>query len=199
VVHGKGSMIDKMPGNSWEKFANLRAYYGFMWAHPGKKLLFMGQEFAQSAEWNHNRSLDWHECDMPEHRGVQLLVRDLNLLYRATPALHVHDCRPDGFQWIEPSDAANSIYAWVRRGNAGDPEVVVAVNMTPVERRAYRLGFPRPGEWREVLNTDAAIYGGGNRGNLGGVSTEPVAWHDQTQSAEIVIPPLTTLIFTQGG
>ncbi|MGL4279527.1 MAG: 1,4-alpha-glucan branching protein GlgB, partial [Albidovulum sp.] len=154
VVHGKGSMLGKMPGNAWEKFANLRAYYGFMWAHPGKKLLFMGQEFAQVREWNHNQSLDWHLLENEDHLGMQSLVRDLNRLYRDTPALHVNDCRPEGFVWLEPNDAEASVFAWVRRGRAGDPMVVAVVNMTPVERR-YRLGFPAAGVWEEMLNTDA--------------------------------------------
>ncbi len=197
VVHGKGSMLDKMPGPGEEKFANLRAYYGFMWGHPGKKLLFMGQEFAQGAEWNHDRSLDWHLLDLPPHEGMRRLVRDLNLLYRATPALHVNDTRPEGFAWIESNDAEASVYAWVRRGREGDAPVIVVSNMTPVERR-WRLGFTAPGDWAEVMNTDAALYGGGNRGNLGGVSTEPVPWHGQRQSALVTLPPLSTVMFRQG-
>ena len=196
VVHGKGSMLGKMPGDGEQKFANLRAYYGFMWGHPGKKLLFMGQEFAQGIEWNHNQSLDWHLLDLPQHRGVQTLVRDLNALYRATPALHVNDTRPDGFRWLEANDAENSTYAWVRRGREGDPQVVVALNMTPVERR-MRLGFPAAGQWDEALNTDAEIYGGSNRGNLGGVTTEDTAWHGQAQSAMVTLPPLSAVYFIQ--
>jgi len=196
VVHGKGSMLAKMPGDGEQKFANLRAYYGFMWGHPGKKLLFMGQEFAQGAEWNHNQSLDWHLLDHAWHRGVQALVRDLNHLYRATPALHVHDTRPDGFRWIEANDAEQSLYAWARRGGDGDAQVVIAVNMTPVERR-IRLGLPAMGHWDEVLNTDAEVYGGANRGNLGGVAAEPVAWHDQAQSAMVTLPPLSAVYFKQ--
>jgi 1,4-alpha-glucan branching enzyme len=197
VVHGKGSMIAKMPGGAVEKFANLRAYYAFMWTHPGKKLLFMGQEFAQGAEWNHNRSLDWHQCDQPEHRGVQLLVRDLNLLYRATPALYRHDCRPEGFQWLDATNADESVYAWIRRGAPGEPEVVVVSNMTPVFRERFRVGLPHGGPWSEAVNTDAALYGGGNRGNFGGIHAEPVPWHGQAQSAEIVLAPLATVIFVR--
>ena len=196
VVHGKGSMLTKMPGGGDEKFANLRAYYGFMWAHPGKKLLFMGQEFAQGAEWNHNQSLDWHQLDIPAHAGVQALVRDLNRVYRDNPALHVNDTRPEGFGWIESNDADASTYAWVRKGREGDPMVVAVVNMTPVERR-YRLGFPAKGKWAELLNTDAALYGGGNRGNMGGVVTEDVPWHAQTQSALVTVPPLSAVYFKQ--
>ncbi|WP_309663756.1 1,4-alpha-glucan branching protein GlgB [Tabrizicola sp.] len=196
VVHGKGSMLSKMPGNAWEKFANLRAYYGFMWAHPGKKLLFMGQEFAQGAEWNHNRSLDWHQLDIEEHKGVQSLVRDLNRIYRDTPALHLNDCRPEGFAWIESNDAEAGVYAWVRKGAAKDKMVVAVVNMTPVER-SYRLGLPAAGRWSELLNTDSTVYGGGNRGNLGRVSTEKTPWHGQAQSALVTLPPLSAVYLQQ--
>ena len=197
VVHGKGSMIAKMPGSGDEKFANLRAYYGFMWTHPGKKLLFMGCEFAQGMEWNHAKSLDWHLLDLPQHRGVQSFVRDLNHLYRSTPALHLNDTRPEGFGWIESNDAEASTYAYLRKGGKGDPMVVVALNMTPVERR-YRLGFPAAGQWDEVLNSDAASYGGGNRGNMGGVVAQGEAWHGQAQSALVTLPPLSVVIFRQG-
>jgi 1,4-alpha-glucan branching enzyme len=197
VVHGKGSMLSKMPGTAWEKFANLRAYYGFMWAHPGKKLLFMGQEFAQGAEWNHNQSLDWHQLEIAEHNGIQSLVRDLNRLYRDTPALHVNDCRAEGFQWIESNDAEAGVYAWVRKGAESDNMVVALINMTPVERN-YRLGLPAPGQWTELLNTDAEVYGGGNRGNLGGVTTEMKPWHGQEQSALVTLPPLSAVYLKQG-
>ena len=196
VVHGKGSMLTKMPGTGWEKFANLRAYYGFMWAHPGKKLLFMGCEFAQGREWNHNQSLDWHQLDDPAHKGVQALVRDLNHAYRDNPALHVNDCRPEGFQWLESNDAAASVYAWVRRGRAGDRDVVALVNMTPIERR-LRVGLPGAGHWDEILNSDAALYGGGNRGNLAGVTTEATPWHGQAQSALVTLPPLSAIYLRQ--
>jgi 1,4-alpha-glucan branching enzyme len=192
VVHGKGSMLSKMPGNAWEKFANLRAYYGFMWAHPGKKLLFMGQEFAQGAEWNHNQSLDWHQLDVAEHKGMQALVRDLNRVYRDHPALHVNDCRPEGFQWIESNDAEAGVYSFLRLGKDGDKPVVAVINMTPVER-SYRLGLPEAGTWREILNTDAALYGGGNRGNLGGVTTEKTPWHGRPHSALVTLPPLSAV------
>jgi 1,4-alpha-glucan branching enzyme len=197
VVHGKGSMLSKMPGNGWEQFANLRAYYGFMWAHPGKKLLFMGQEFAQGREWNHNHSLDWHQLDVPAHKGVQSLVADLNRIYRSTPALHVNDARPEGFQWLEANDADASVYSWVRKGGEKDKPVVAVVNMTPVERR-YRLGLPAAGTWLEILNTDSDIYGGGNRGNLGGVAAEKTPWNGQPQSALVTLPPLSALYLQQG-
>jgi 1,4-alpha-glucan branching enzyme len=196
VVHGKGSMIAKMPGTAWEKFANLRAYYGFMWGHPGKKLLFMGCEFAQGAEWNHNQSLDWHQLDLPEHKGIQSLVRDLNRVYRDNPALYRNDTRPEGFQWLEGGDAEGSTFVWARKGDADDKTVVVAVNMTPVERR-MRMGLPTAGHWDEILNSDAAIYGGGNRGNLGGVDSEAVTWHGQAQSALVTLPPLSSVYFRQ--
>ena len=194
VVHGKGSMLAKMPGPDWEKIANLRAYYGFMWAHPGKKLLFMGCEFAQPEEWNHDAEINWAVAERPEHTGVQRLVRDLNTLYRATPALHVKDCEPEGFQWIEGGATDISVFAWARFGEDGDPVAVAISNFTPVERTAWRCGLPRGGTWREALNTDAGIYGGANRGNLGGVTAEDVAWHGQAHSAEVTLPPLSTII-----
>ena len=192
VVHGKGSLLDKMPGDGDQKFANLRAYYGFMWGHPGKKLLFMGQEFAQGREWNHNQSLDWHLLDHAPHSGMQRLVRDLNRLYAAEPALYAKDCAPEGFEWIEASDSEASVFSWVRLGKAEDDKIVVVVNMTPVERQ-YRLGLPEAGNWSEILNTDAGIYGGGNRGNAGAVRAEPVAWHGREHSSVITLPPLTAL------
>ena len=197
VVHGKGSMLQKMPGDAWQRFANLRAYYGFMWTHPGKKLLFMDQEFAQSREWNHDQSLDWHEVEDGRHKGMQLLVRDLNRLYRDAPALHVNDTRPSGFQWIEANDADNSIFVWQRIGRDGDAPVVVVMNLTPVERTGHRIGLPLAGDWREALNTNAELYGGSGSGNGGGIATEPVPWMGQDQSAEITLPPLSTMIFTK--
>jgi len=195
VVHGKGSMIAKMPGPDDQKFANLRAYYGFMWTHPGKKLLFMGCEFGQWSEWRHSGSLDWHLLDRPEHAGLQSLIRDLNRVYRETPALYVHDTRPEGFQWLDANDADRSIYTYIRYGRAGDSPAVVAVNMTPVERSGYRLGLPAGGTWREALNTDAAAYGGGNRGNMGGVAAEPTACMGQSHSALVTLPPLSVIVF----
>ncbi len=195
VVHGKGSMLGKMPGVSdAERFANLRAYYGFMWGHPGKKLLFMGQEFGQQAEWNHSADLDWHVAERGLHAGLQTLVRDLNALYRATPALHRRDCEADGFRWIEAEAADISVFAWARFGDPGDPPAVVVANLTPVERSAWRCGLPAAGRWREALNTDSGVYGGGNRGNMGGVQTEPVAWHGLEHSAQLALPPLSTIV-----
>ncbi|MEO1309023.1 MAG: alpha amylase C-terminal domain-containing protein, partial [Pseudomonadota bacterium] len=193
VVHGKGSMIEKMPGNEWEKFANLRAYYGFMWGHPGKKLLFMGCEFGQWSEWNHDVSLDWDALHGAHQRGAQALVRDLNHLYRDTPALHRRDCEPSGFRWIA-NDPEQSLMAFARFGEDGDAPVVVVCNFTPVERH-WRIGLPLPGAWEEVLNTDAGSYGGGDRGTGGQVQSEDGERDGLPQNAEITVPPLATLIF----
>ncbi|MEI4471832.1 1,4-alpha-glucan branching protein GlgB [Frigidibacter sp. MR17.24] len=195
VVHGKGSMLGKMPGNGWEQFANLRAFYGFMWAHPGKKLLFMGQEFAQGREWNHDASLDWHQLEIPEHAGVQRLVRDLNHLYRDTPAFWRRETDPGSFHWIDADNADQSVFSFARHGGPDDAPVIAVVNMTPVERHDFRVGFPEQGRWDEVLNTDAAIYGGADRGNMGGVFAGPEAWNGQPASASMVLPPLSTVIF----
>jgi len=197
VVHGKGSLIGKMPGDTWQRFANLRAYYGFMWGHPGKKLLFMGGEFAQWREWNHDASLDWHLLGDASHRGVQNLVRDLNRLYRATPALHRRDCRADGFRWVAGDDVEQSVFAFLRRGEARDAPVLVVSNLTPVPRHAYRVGVPAGGRWRETLNTDAAVYGGSNVGNAGGVEARPVAAHGFDQSVALTLPPLATVFLTR--
>ena len=195
VVHGKGSLLAKMPGDDWQKFANLRAYYGFMWAHPGKKLLFMGGEFAQNAEWNHDRSLDWHLLGEDRHAGMQRLVGDLNRLYRALPALHVRDCEADGFEWIDGSNSADSVFAWQRRGRDGDRPVLAVSNFTPVPRQGYRVGVPLGGRWAERLNTDAAGYGGSGLGNFGGVEAEAAPWHGRPHSLVLTLPPLSTLIF----
>ncbi len=195
VVHGKGSMIDKMPGLGEDKFANLRAYYGFMWGHPGKKLLFMGCEFAQGMEWNHDSSLDWHLLDQPHHAGVQNLIRDLNALYRDTPALHQLDCKPEGFEWVEEGAADESIFAWVRKGTADSPPVLVVSNFTPVERSARRIGVPYAGRWVEKLNTDAKLYGGGDRGNMGFADSEHVAASGRAHSISLTLPPLSTIFF----
>jgi 1,4-alpha-glucan branching enzyme len=169
-----------------------------MWGHPGKKLLFMGCEFAQGREWNHEQSLDWHLLDYPQHQGVQNLVRDLNHLYRDTPALHRGDARPEGFRWLAVDDAEHSTFAWVRFGDAGDAPVVVAVNMTPVERR-QRIGLPGPGAWDEVMNTDSALYGGQNRGNMGGVTAEAVEWQGYPHSALVTLPPLSAVYLREAG
>ncbi len=196
VVHGKGSLIGKQPGDRWQRFASLRSYYGFMFTHPGKKLLFMGAELAQEREWNHDRGLDWHLLDDDLHRGVQRLIRDLNHLYAADPALHRLDCEAEGFEWIEASDPDNTVLAYVRRAEAGGLPTVIVCNFTPIVRRGYRLGVPVAGRYRERLNTDGADYGGSNVGNGGGIETEAVAWHGRQQSLCLTLPPLATLVLT---
>jgi 1,4-alpha-glucan branching enzyme len=193
VVHGKGSLLNKMPGDRWQKFANLRAYFGFMFAHPGKKLLFMGSELAQPSEWSHQRALDWHLLDDPAHAGIQRLVRALNHLYADTPALHRRDASPDGFRWIIGDDAENSVFAFLRLGGTDDPPVLAVSNFTPVMRHGYRIGVPAAGRWREALNTDAAVFGGSNVGNQGGAATEAVPSHGHAQSLSLTLPPLATL------
>ncbi len=192
VVHGKGSLLARMPGDGWQKFANLRALYGFMWGHPGKKLLFMGQEFAQGEEWNCNRGLEWHLVGRDQHRGVQALVRDLNLLYREQPALHARDCEGEGFRWIVIDDADQSVFAWLRDGGDGRP-IAVVCNLTPVPRLQYRVGLPFVGRWREVINTDAAIYGGSGMGNFGAVQAEAAPSHGFPASATLTLPPLAAI------
>ncbi len=193
VVHGKGSMLNKMPGDRWQKFANLRAYYGFMWTHPGKKLLFMGGEFGQEREWSHDRSLDWHLLDQPDHAGLQRLVRDLNHLYKSQPALHERDCDPAGFAWIEGGDSEQSVFSYERRDAQGNPVVIVS-NMTPVVRHDYNLGMPLGGGWREVLNTDAGDYGGSGIGNAGRVEATDTPMHGRQFSARLTLPPLATVV-----
>jgi 1,4-alpha-glucan branching enzyme len=182
-----------MPGDAWQKFAGLRAYYAFMWAHPGKKLLFMGQEFAQGREWQDSGELDWGQAGVDWHRGVRDLVRDLNRAYRAERALHERDCEAEGFRWIEVSDRQNSVFAWLRTGGEGAAPVVALCNFTPVPRQGYRVGLPLPGRWRELLNTDAAAYGGSNAGNAGGVYADGPPSHDLPCSASIDLPPLATI------
>jgi 1,4-alpha-glucan branching enzyme len=193
VVHGKGSLIDKMPGDRWQKMANLRALYAYMWAHPGKKLLFMGCEIAQWREWSHERSLDWHLLAERDHAGVQGLVRDLNRVYKDTPALWQIDDSPEGFRWLEANDADRNVVAFARLGATEDEQLVCVMNLSPVPREGYRVGLPRSGRWREALNTDAEIYGGTNTGNLGTVEAEAVPWHEQPNSAELTLPPLGVL------
>ncbi|MGO8954081.1 MAG: 1,4-alpha-glucan branching protein GlgB [Rhodomicrobium sp.] len=193
VVHGKASIVGKMPGDAWQKFANARAYYGFMWGYPGKKLLFMGQEFGQWSEWNFDVSLDWHLLAYPPHQGLQALVRDLNRLHREKPALHARDCEAGGFQWIAVDDAHNSVLAWLRWGPPESRPVAVITNFTPVARTCYRIGLPYAGRWREVLNTDAGEYGGSGTGNLGAVAAVCHGSHGFPASAEITVPPLSTI------
>ena len=196
VVHGKGSLLGKMPGDAWQRFANLRAYYGFMWTHPGKKLLFMGCEFGQEREWGHDRQLDWQLLDDPMHGGLLGLVRDLNRLYRTEPALHRLDALAEGFAWVDASDSGQSVLSYLRFDANRRHMVLVVCNFTPVPRYGYRLGVPRAGHWVERLNSDAAIYGGSNIGNGGQVSTEPMPSHGHEQSLTLTLPPLATLILS---
>ncbi len=198
VVYGKGSLIRKMPGDTWQKFANLRAYFGFMWTHPGKKLIFMGCEFAQDREWNHDIGLDWFLLDQPQHRGVQSLIRDLNLAYRGNRALHVRDCVPEGFRWVVMDDADQSVFAYLRLGEDGDPPVLAVCNFTPVPRYDYRLGVPVGGMWREIVNTDAQLYGGSGLGNGGQVQAADIPSHGHHASLLLTLPPLATLILRAG-
>ncbi|TNE40404.1 MAG: 1,4-alpha-glucan branching protein GlgB [Sphingomonadales bacterium] len=191
VVHGKGSLLTKMSGDDWQKFANLRAYYGLMWGYPGKKLLFMGQEFAQRREWSEARSLDWDLLEAPAHAGVQTLVRDLNRLYREKPALYARDCESDGFEWLIVDDSHNSVFAWLRKAPGARPIAIIS-NMTPTVHSGYRLPLPHDGPWREILNSDAAIYGGSGQGNMGMAQCDG-------GGASIILPPLATLMFEYEG
>ena len=193
VVYGKGSLIRRMPGDRWQKFANLRAYLSFMWTYPGKKLLFMGGEFAQDREWNHDTGLDWELLDVPEHKGVQTLLHDLNAAYRGIPALHLGDCDPAGFRWVVVEDASSSVFAYLRLGQ-GTPPVLVVCNFTPVPQHDYRVGVPVAGKWTEVLNSDAALYGGSGVGNYGGVVADGEPSHGLPVSLILTLPPLATLI-----
>jgi 1,4-alpha-glucan branching enzyme len=200
VVHGKGSLLARMPGDRWQKFANLRTYYAFMWTHPGKKLLFMGGEFGQAGEWNHDQSLDWHLLDDPLHAGVQSLVRDLNRLYRASPPLHQLDFEPAGFEWLDMNDREQSVLTYLRRGRDPGQLMIVVCNFTPVPRAGYRLGVPAAGLYRERINTDAGVYGGSNVGNPYGVANaEARPMHGRPFSVEISLPPLATLILEWTG
>ncbi len=186
VVHGKGSLLGKMSGDDWQQFANLRAYYGLMWGYPGKKLLFMGQEFAQRREWSEERALDWDLRAAPAHEGIRNLVRDLNRVYRETPALHARDCEGEGFEWLVVDDAANSVFAWLRKAPGAKPVAVIS-NMTPTLHTQYRLPLPHDGSWREILNSDAHVYGGSGQGNLGAVTANDGAAH-------VTLPPLATIM-----
>jgi 1,4-alpha-glucan branching enzyme len=198
VVHGKGSLIGRMPGDPWQRFANLRAYLGFMWGHPGKKLLFMGGEIAQEREWNHDRELDWGLLDDPFHRGAHDLVRDLNAVYREHPALHASDCDGHGFRWLIENDRENSVFAFLRTSADAAPVIVIS-NFTPVPRHGYRIGAPLSGGWREILNSDAALYAGSNVGNRGRVVASGTPCHGQPHSICLTLPPLATLMLAWQG
>jgi 1,4-alpha-glucan branching enzyme len=192
VVHGKGTLLRKMSGDTWQKFATLRAYYAFMWGYPGKKLLFMGQEFASWDEWTETRGLDWQLAGVPAHDGVRSLIRDLNRLYRDEPALHARDCEPEGFSWLIVDDRENSVFAWARHSGGDAPPVVIVSNFTPEPRVGYRVPLPRDGTWLERINTDAHDYGGSGVGNLGMVVAKD-------GHAEMTLPPLATLVFSCQG
>ena len=201
VVYGKGSLVAKMPGDAWQRLANLRALFGYMWGHPGKKLLFMGGEFAATREWTHEGQLDWGEAELPAHRGVQRLVADLNRVYCQEPALHTQDFEPAGFEWLQAHDAEASVIAFVRHARGARPDdggaqpLVVVCNFTPEPRRNYVLGVPQAGCWRELINTDARDYGGAGWGNLGGLESAPLPAHGRAQSLCLTLPPLSTLMF----
>lgn len=193
VVHGKGSLLNKMPGDEWQKLANLRLLYGYMYGLPGKKLLFMGDEFGQSREWNHDESLDWHLLGEGSHAGLWQWVRDLNKLYRDEPALHELDFDPAGFEWIDRNDAVQSVLSFLRRGKSADEIILVVLNFTPVPRQGYRVGVPAGGSWDELLNSDSSYYGGSGCGNLGVVEADPIPFHGRPCSLSLVIPPLGAL------
>jgi 1,4-alpha-glucan branching enzyme len=199
VVHGKGSLLKKMGGDDWAKFAGLRAYYAFMWAYPGKKLLFMGEEMAPWHEWNHAASLDWSLLDHKPHAGMRALITDLNRLYRDEPALHARDCEGEGFEWLIADDRDNSVFAWLRKSGGSDPLIAVVSNFTPVQREDYRLPLPIAGCWTERLNSDSEIYGGTGKGNGGAVTAKPEHSHGRPASAAVTLPPMSTLILQFAG
>jgi 1,4-alpha-glucan branching enzyme len=199
VVHGKGSLIARMPGDEWQKFANLRLLFGYMWTQPGKKLLFMGGEFGQENEWNHDRSLDWHLLNHPLHGGVQRWVRDLNTAYRGATALHQLDCDAAGFEWVDANDSEQSVLSYLRKGRSEGDVLLVVLNFTPIPRHNYRVGVSRGGTWHEMLNSDAPLYGGSGQGNLGGVHAAPVPWHGRDYLLNITVPPLGLVVFKPEG
>jgi 1,4-alpha-glucan branching enzyme len=196
VVYGKGSLIRKMPGDDWQKFASLRLLFSYMWALPGKKLLFMGDEFGQWSEWNHDASLEWHLLDLPQHGQLARLVGTLNHLYKTSPALHRRDAESSGFEWIDGSNANESVLTFLRRGDGEHEVVLVAVNFTPVPRFRYRIGVPQGGRWREIMNSDAQELGGSGQGNLGAVESRPIPWNGRRQSINVTLPPLGAVFFT---
>ncbi|MBM3790510.1 MAG: 1,4-alpha-glucan branching enzyme, partial [Acidobacteria bacterium] len=199
VVHGKSSLLGKMPGDHWQKFANLRLLFGYMYSMTGKKLLFMGGEFGQWREWAHEESLEWHCLDHAPHQALQRWVRDLNHLYREEPALHESDCRPAGFAWIDCNDADSSVLSFSRSAQRRGSVVIVVCNFTPVPRHNYRIGAEREGFWREILNGDAAEYGGSGQGNLGGLETVPIPMHGRPQSLTLTLPPLAMIVLRHEG
>ena len=199
VVYGKGSLLHKMPGDDWQKFANLRLLLGYMYAHPGKKLLFMGDEFGQRREWTHEDSLDWHLLQIPQHQGVQVWLKHLNILYRGEPALHELDVEPAGFEWADCTDWDKSIISFLRKGKITGEYLLVVCNFTPIIRYDYRVGVPTGGYWKEVLNSDAGEYGGSGHGNLGGITAMPVPYHGRYHSLPLIVPPLGIIFFKNEG
>jgi 1,4-alpha-glucan branching enzyme len=195
VVYGKKSILNKMPGDTWQKFANVRLLYGYMFAQPGKKMLFMGDEFGQWKEWSHDSSLDWHLLDEPLHAGLKRWVRDLNTLYRGTPELHELDANPEGFRWINADDSEQSVLSMVRMGHSTSEMILFVANFTPIPRFNYWVGVPIEGRWTEILNSDAPLYGGSGMGNIGGASTNPVRMHGHDQSLNLTLPPLGIMAF----
>ena len=198
VVHGKGSLLGKMPGDAWQRFANLRLLFGYQWALAGKKLLFMGDELGQPSEWDHDASVEWHLREEPRHGGVMRWVRDLNAMHRVEPALHALDADPGGFEWIDASDAEGGTLCFLRRGPSEDDVVVVALNLTPMPHERFRIGLPDGGIWYEALNSDAEIYGGSGMGNLGRVEAASSPWHGRPYSAQLVLPPLSSVFLRPG-
>ena len=199
VVHGKAALVGKMPGDEWQQFANLRLLLGYMWSQPGKKLLFMGAEFGQQREWQHEESLEWHVMQYPLHGGVMAWVRDLNRVYRSECALHEGDFSAQGFEWIDCHDFESSIVSFIRRDQRNEDNIIVVCNMTPMPRQNYIVGVPRGGFWQEVLNSDAPIYGGSGVGNFGGVQAAPIAAHGRYHSLTIDLPPLGVVIMKSAG
>jgi 1,4-alpha-glucan branching enzyme len=195
VVHGKGSLLAKMPGDDWQKFANLRLLFGYMYAQPGKKLLFMGGEFGQWNEWNHEVSLDWHLLNFTPHAGIKLWMENLNRVYRQEPALYEYDCQREGFEWIDCTDSESSVISFLRKGRSPEDMMAIVCNYTPVPRFGYRVGVPFPGYWKELLNSDATAYGGSGLGNFGGVASEAVPWHGRPHSLNLTLPPLAVVFF----
>ena len=193
VVHGKRSLLDRMAGDTWQKFANLRLLFGYQFAQSGKKLLFMGGEFGQRREWNHDTSLDWHLTNQREHAGIQRWVADLNKLYRREPALHANEFQQSGFEWVDVGDVEQSIIGFLRRGKTPEDVVLVVANFTPIPRHGYRVGVPHGGHWRELVNSNAETYGGTGMGNLGGVEAEATQVHGRAYSLNLTLPPLAIL------
>ena len=195
VVYGKRSLLEKMPGDDWQKFANLRLLFGFMWGHPGKKLVFMGSEIGQRAEWSHDGSLDWNILGYPPHEALQRWVEDLNRVYREQPALFQIDFNGDGFEWIDASDTQQNVVSFLRKGRDPADSVLVIANFTPMPRHNYAIGVPRGGRWNEILNSDATLYGGSGQGNMGGAEAAPVPAHGRMHSLSLTLPPLSMICF----